>query len=111
MNSISTHESFNDSLKSLNIEDKKLKQVLDIVDKKYHQNLTEENSEPIPGMVKVIINMMRLATGKKLNNFSNEFLVKVMDVDLTKPQFYAVLENIDKHYNNVNGLNNSPKIK
>lgn len=55
--------------------------------------------------------MIRLTTGKKVKNFSDRFLVDLMDVDMDQKQFYSLLEVVDKTYNNTNDLSNSPKIK
>lgn len=88
---------FREDVKSLNLSDKKLKEVVNVVKNEYH-NENKPDPEQLNQAIKMILGILRISYYSKMKNLSDDFLTKMMDVDLERTKFIEVLGVVKKHY-------------
>lgn len=88
---------FKEDIKSLNLSDIELKKVVNVVKNEYH-NENKQKPEDLDKAIKFIVGILKITYYRKMRGLSDDFLTKMMDVDLDNPRFLKVLEAVQKNY-------------
>lgn len=90
-------------IEDLGINKQQLNDVLTLLNNTYHTDgeVVQEKIEPA---FSPILKALRLFNPIKMKNFSDSFLINMMDIDMDEKVFHKVLEIVNDHYHPKQGF-------